>query len=145
MNVALSDESGRASFLLDHASGAAGSLEAVAQKDDPDSLHSAYQMSETFICTTASVDGLIAEGVLAPSLVKIDVEGAEHLVLSGAKAFLSTHRPTLIIETSNSELVRELVDLGYIALQIDSGNLLFIDAKSDFDLEPIFAVFQKHP
>jgi hypothetical protein len=36
-----------------------------------------------------------------PSLIKIDVEGAELLVLEGAMELLTTHKPFLLIEVHN--------------------------------------------
>jgi FkbM family methyltransferase len=43
-------------------------------------------------------DLLDAEGVSAPDLVKIDVEGGELEVLQGMSTLLTTHRPALIVE-----------------------------------------------
>lgn len=48
---------------------------------------------------TISLDSVIDLGVTGiPSLIKIDIEGAEHLALNGAKEVLSTQRPILLIE-----------------------------------------------
>jgi FkbM family methyltransferase len=59
------------------------------------------------------------------SLVKIDVQGAEMVVLSGAQGVISVQRPALFIEvddaalrkfgSSADELLRTVVDLGYTA------------------------------
>jgi FkbM family methyltransferase len=144
MNVALSDQPGNARFLVDHASGATGSLEVTSDRENKYSLHHAYQMNETISCQTVTVDGLIAASVPPPDLIKIDVEGAEHLVIAGAKAYLARHHPTMIIETSNADLVRRLVDGGYTAFWIDSGNLLFISTKNGADLAPFGRTFPKH-
>jgi FkbM family methyltransferase len=54
------------------------------------------------------VDELIAAGQFAPpNVVKIDVEGAEMLVLRGAKGLLADYRPTLFIEVHSPELAIE--------------------------------------
>ena len=137
LNVALSDHTGEASFLLDRASGAAGSLESISHRENNLSLHHAYALNETITCHTATIDGLIAEGIPAPQFIKIDVEGAEHLVLAGAENCLARHHPVMIIETSNRALVRRLRDSGYTAFRIDAGNLLFIATAGARNLEPI--------
>lgn len=42
-------------------------------------------------------------------VVKIDTEGAEHLVLEGGRRFITRHRPTLILEYHNN--LREIYNL----------------------------------
>ncbi len=74
-NLALSDSVGEASFLLDRASGAGGSLMSVSRFDRNRKIRSAYSLNETVTCRTATADGPIAAGMLPPSLMKIDVEG----------------------------------------------------------------------
>src|SRR5579862_1105320 len=91
MNVALSDSPGETSFLLDRASGAAGSLESLSHRDNPQTLHHAYHLEETIKCRIETVDHLIQEGATPPDLMKIDVEGAEHLVVAGAASCLAKH------------------------------------------------------
>lgn len=76
MNVALADQSGEAAFLLDRASGAAGSLQAVPE-EQRGSMQRSYQLEETTICRTMTADALIEGGLPAPDFMKIDVEGAE--------------------------------------------------------------------
>jgi FkbM family methyltransferase len=113
LNIALSDRCGETTFLLDRASGATGSLEAASHRENKHSLHHAYQMAETITCVTSTIDSLITDGLPPPSLLKIDVEGAEHLVLAGAESCLTKHCPALIVETSNPELVGRLRNAGY--------------------------------
>ena len=58
---------------------------------------------------TVTLDGFLASGCSAPpSVVKIDVEGAEWLVLQAARRVLSTHAPTLLIEVHNIRLMFEV-------------------------------------
>ena len=63
-----------------------------------------------------SVDDL-AKIYAAPTVVKIDVEGAENLVLRGARETLLRHRPLLVVECSGGELGKEtgefLRSIGY--------------------------------
>ncbi|MEM2046227.1 MAG: FkbM family methyltransferase, partial [Candidatus Bathyarchaeia archaeon] len=42
-------------------------------------------------------------------VVKMDTEGAEHLVLEGGRRFITRHRPTLILEYHNN--LREIYNL----------------------------------
>ncbi len=144
INVALADKSGEASFLIDRASGATGSLEAVSNLGNTHSLHHAYQMSETITCRTATIDGLIAEGMTAPDFIKIDVEGAERLVVAGGVACLSKYRPTMIIETGNHDLVQRLLISGYTVFRIDDGNLLFMAVRDELDLAALNRAFPRY-
>lgn len=52
---------------------------------------------ELITVTTERLDDHLPEG-MAPALIKIDVEGAECLVLSGALRTLAEHRPTVVVE-----------------------------------------------
>ena len=142
MNLALSDVTGHALFLVDRASGATGSLGSVSNANNPLSLQYDYHLNETISSRTATVDSLITEGLPAPDLMKIDVEGAEHLVLAGAEACLRQIRPALILETSNSKLLRQLSDKGYSLFRIDEGNFLCIFAESGKELVPFEQVFR---
>jgi FkbM family methyltransferase len=54
-----------------------------------------------------TLDGLVGEhSGSAPSLIKIDVQGAEMLVLEGAAAILETSRPALFVELHEEGLNR---------------------------------------
>jgi FkbM family methyltransferase len=141
MNLALSDARGYAPFLIDRASGATGSLGSVSNVNNALSLQYDYRMGETITSRTATVDGLIADGLPVPDLIKLDVEGAEHLVLAGAATCLSQSRPALILETSNSKLLRRLSEEGYSVFRIDAGNFVCIWAQSEDDLVQFKQVF----
>jgi FkbM family methyltransferase len=140
-NLALSDRRGEARFLLDRASGKTGSLYSVANISDSSSLQSEYQLDETISSRTATVDDLVTEGLPAPDLMKIDVEGAEHLVLGGAETCLETHNPVLILETSNPKLLDALLDKGYNIFRIDEGNFLCVFSKRGIQLDRIVRAF----
>lgn len=63
-----------------------------------------------------SLDALLESGrVPAPTVVKMDVEGAEVEVLNGARALLARERPTLLIEVHErwDELAPILDETGY--------------------------------
>lgn len=141
LNVVLSDRCGQANFLVDRASGATGTLEAASQAAHEHSLHHDYGMAETIACEMATIDNLIAGGLPAPSLIKIDVEGAEHLVLAGGRTCLAENAPALIVETTNADVVQRLRAAGYRVFRIDAGNLLFIPAVAGVDLAPFADAF----
>ena len=70
-----------------------------------------------------SLDDFCAENHLSPDIIKIDVGGAELLVLKGARAILTEHRPIMFlgvhpgdltaIDQSTVELAAMLDELGY--------------------------------
>jgi FkbM family methyltransferase len=141
MKLALSDARGYAPFLIDRASGATGSLGCVSNVNNALSLQYDYRMGETITSRTATVDGLIEDGLPPPDLMKLDIEGAEHLVLAGAENCLRQNRPALILETSNSSLLRGLSEKGYSVFRIDAGNFVCIWARSEDDLGQFKRVF----
>jgi FkbM family methyltransferase len=71
------------------------------------------------------IDSLVAEGMLPPKVMKIDVEGAEVKVLSGALEVLRRERPRLFIEAHSHELAQGcaaiLEGLGYTVTVMETG------------------------
>ena len=58
-----------------------------------------------FKVRTVSIDALISEGkVLPPNCMKIDVEGGEFLVLSGAKSTLMNYHPIIFLATHGAQV-----------------------------------------
>ena len=77
---------------------------------------------------TVCIDELVSKGQLPPpDYVKIDVEGAEMLVLSGAKDVLAEWYPTLFLATHGSRTHQQccqfLESLGYQLQAIDGKTL----------------------
>jgi precorrin-6B methylase 2 len=63
-----------------------------------------------------SLDDLISRGIIpSPDFIKIDVEGAESAVLSGASRLLRESQPNLVIETHSEQLGGECVALLHAA------------------------------
>jgi FkbM family methyltransferase len=86
-------------------------------------------------------------GAITPGIIKIDVEGAELLVIRGARKVLTSCSPVLLIavhpelmaalDTSPAELVSELSGLGYAGYHLDGRT------ASDPGFEEI--IFEKAP
>ena len=58
-----------------------------------------------------SLDELYREGELpTPNFIKIDVEGAEILVLKGSKGIIAEARPTILVSTHDDELLGQCSD-----------------------------------
>ena len=82
-----------------------------------------------------TLDSMLGEGRIAPAqLLKIDVEGAEVMVLQGAAKFISEHRPIFYIEAHSHELARGCVNFlkphGYTFRVMETGR------EPDFASEP---------
>jgi FkbM family methyltransferase len=90
--VAVADQNGTAQFQISHYSRAMNKLQ------DAGAWHE-HQIEATAVMTalTMSVDTL-ATMLRPPTILKIDVEGAEMRVLEGARETISRHRPPISIE-----------------------------------------------
>ncbi len=94
--VAISDTSGKTNFKL-MPEQTMGKLEASAFEQNKKEISQI-----TVDCIT--VDDLIKSGLPQPDFIKIDVEGAEDLVLKGAMNLLQTKKPFLMIEVHSPEI-----------------------------------------
>ena len=107
-NVALSDRDGEAAFQIDDMQSASGSLDAVLGGDASAGRASVGLPPKTERVICRSIDSLLDEGALpAPDVMKVDVEGAERLLLDGGRRFLSSGMPRLLIETHGVRPIRE--------------------------------------
>jgi FkbM family methyltransferase len=97
--AALSDRSGTIEF--------ADTGSAIGQKLA--AVNDSHQSARTITVPTLTLDDAAARHQ-PPDLVKIDVEGAENLVLAGATRLLQTHRPTLLIEVHGADKSPALYD-----------------------------------
>lgn len=70
-----------------------------------------------FKVQTVRLDDIVMEKKVSPDFIKIDTEGAEMLVLRGAKQILSDKRPVIFLSTHGDEVHRQccnfLQELGY--------------------------------
>lgn len=100
--------------------------------------------SMSIVVSIRSLDAMITAGEIPPpNVVKIDVEGAELMVLRGAKALLEVHRPELFIEVHSSSLLAEcrnmLQLIGYSVGLIDDDP----DAAAARDVFAVHATFAR--
>lgn len=72
-----------------------------------------YVAHETCVSPKAdTLDDMVSSGkVPEPDLMKIDVEGAETSVLSGARNLLESRRPHLVVETHSAQLESQCLEL----------------------------------
>lgn len=116
--VALSDREGRAELVI--TDGAGGDLTGRVHLRAPgEGAREAMAVATTTLDRLAAADSEIARA----RFLKIDVEGAEGLVLRGARDVLREARPVLLCEISDARarafgdtragVLAELADLGY--------------------------------
>jgi FkbM family methyltransferase len=101
LNVAVSDCVGSAQFSISNYRRAASSLEGFGRFTNGGTMHTVR---------TVTLDWML-EQFRAPAVLKIDVEGAEELVLQGATRLLSETRPVILCEVgreSSAEVGRIL-------------------------------------
>ena len=73
-------------------------------------------------------------------LIKMDVEGMEHLALEGARKLLAKHRPVCFVEimkTDQSKVKKIFKELNYIAYAYKNDDWIFCPAESDYELEGV--------
>jgi FkbM family methyltransferase len=77
---------------------------------------------------TVNLDDLVLnDEIPLPDYIKIDVEGAEFLVISGAKSMLAKHQPTIFLAAHGIEVHQQCItflhSIGYKLLSINSKNI----------------------
>lgn len=110
----VSDKDGEMDFLVDNASGATGSIK--NDTSNTSSLHHAYNMSSKTVVRSTSIDTYLQSVFIEKTscLMKIDVEGAELEVLTGAQSFIKKYRPLVIVESFDIENLSPLIEAEYI-------------------------------
>jgi FkbM family methyltransferase len=115
--IALSDRSGLGELHLSRFA-AGGSCHSLDERVDPCHRPAAPEFTQG--CVAATLDGLLAEGRIAPPQhIKVDVDGFEPKVLRGARSVLRGESVrSLLVEVNQSlpdhrEMVRELTALGF--------------------------------
>lgn len=115
-NCAVSDREGISRMSID-------SFSCMARLSDSASNYGKGSTYEEEVATT-TLDKVVTEHP-APDLLKIDVEGAEMMVLNGATGLLRDHRPVIIIELHSEELSQQfhhfISEYGYDLWAADGG------------------------
>ena len=102
VDVALSDQDGEATFVFSRVIIDGTSSGSHLERAMVPSPAQEYELFERESVRTHRADTLWREGrVPAPDAIKIDVEGAESLVLQGARDLLRGVRPWLFVEVHN--------------------------------------------
>lgn len=118
MEAAVSDAEGEIEFCL--------MPETSMGKMAESSFQAGTTSSRRIKVRTVAIDSLVAAGRLGvPAVIKVDVEGAELLVLRGARQVLAAHGPKLFMEIHSRELGKEcralLTELGYTVQTVEPG------------------------
>ncbi len=116
--TALAESDGQGVFQKDNVTFASGTLDAVSQ-GEPSQSHAQYKFAAvTITVDVATMDSLVSSGAVPPpAVIKLDVEGAEAMVLRGGRRTLAAHQPIVVVELHGApvgrEVVRLLWDAGY--------------------------------
>ena len=98
--VALGDADGETEFVL--------MAEDTMGKLAKSSFQRERSAGSSFKVKLSKLDTLVSEGgIPLPSLIKVDVEGAERMFLDGAAATIERSRPTILLEYHSGPLARE--------------------------------------
>lgn len=144
---ALSNKSGESEFNVYSASGNNSLIDRVI----PEGHELKFLTKQTV--RLARLDDLVKDQSLTPpTLLKIDVEGAELMVLEGAKKIIKKYKPSIIIEYSAAtsedagynrrEIYDFLVDLGYEPFGLSSDNISThpIKIANDSEVDNLVAI-----
>jgi FkbM family methyltransferase len=110
--VALADEDGMAEFQVDDVQTSSGTLSKVTGGKASEGRRNLRlgPLTDQVLCRR--LDTLVVEEELPlPDVLKIDVEGAEGLLLRGAAGLLRERGPRLLVELHGAEMAHDVVTL----------------------------------
>ncbi len=125
---AIADENEVVEFQIDDMQSETATLDRVTDGEAAEGRANLGLEPQTEKVEARTIDSLLSDGTIPPpDVVKIDVEGAERLVLQGAREMISTYSPYFLVEAHGAENAREILDLlfsmGYKAAGNVEGNL----------------------
>jgi FkbM family methyltransferase len=134
--VALGDRDADVSLELNYVNAGGNKIVADNLRKYPPHADTRYVQ-----CQMRSLDSMMSKFTRRISFIKMDIEGAEPLVISGAADFLREHSPKMLIEFAPAHLkllgrdpnamLRELCDLDYRITTLSTGsNSVAVDADS---------------
>ena len=101
VEAACGDHDGEVDFWIEGLSGQNNSLDQQYKNFDANRKNAfSHENMKRITVRMTKLDSYLAATGLRPSLMKIDVEGAENLVLRGAERCLEEIRPTIIVEVT---------------------------------------------
>lgn len=106
----LSDQNGNCLFALSHDIDSGASSMSFLAGADPYVDAAISARWDRVVVPARTADALIKDGVPRPNVMKIDVEGAELLVLRGAAETIESEGPTVIVETHSAGLVFQVTE-----------------------------------
>lgn len=120
IEAAASDSTGEIYFYIDEVSGATGATENREQAMSFVQEHHGVAPRKTVVNAVTLDD--ISEKNFDPELIKIDVEGAEMSVFTGAFALMKRSSPAIFFEcdSHNTEIMKILQDNGYMLFDFES-------------------------
>jgi FkbM family methyltransferase len=134
---ALSDADGEIEFQIDDVQGASGTISAVSGGAASAGRSALALPPKSEKVRSRTIDSIIGSGELPPpDVLKIDVEGAERMVLEGGRKFFASATPRLVVETHGIDVSRQclafLLDLGYttaacVPEAVDSGRHMIVE------------------
>jgi len=137
---ALADFSGKSLLQVDDVMSASAVLDAVTMGKASEGRRHLNLSPQVEEVSVQSIDNLIQTDLRnhEPDVLKIDVEGAEVLVLQGARNFLQTAQPRLLIELHGATYARQILsllfELGYtvagkVSPRLHKSGYMFLEEK----------------